>query len=116
MGNNISSTPILPLSFGDCFVNGQLDIKKYQLYLLVKRKQEENVEISFISSLSKANDDERPHKKRKVRLVKKHRIEIPNPDGTVTYMEPNNSLWYLLFIRVEPQSNGQRQKIVKGFA
>ena len=38
MGNELSSTPILPLSFGDCFVNSRLDIKKYQLYLLVKSR------------------------------------------------------------------------------
>ena len=82
----------------------------------MKRKQEENIEIPFISSLSKANDVERPHKKRKVRSVKKHRIEIPNPDGTVTYMEPKNSPWYLLYIRLEPQSNKQRKKFAKGFA
>ena len=77
MGNELSSTPILPLSFGDCFVNGQLDIKKYQLYLLVRRKREENIEKPINSSeCSKVNEDERPHKKRKCRSVKKHRIEI----------------------------------------
>ena len=48
------------------------------------------------------------HKKRKVQSIKKHRIEIPNPDGTVTYMEPKNSLWYLLYIISEPQSKRQK--------
>ena len=74
---------------GDCFVYGQLDIKKLQLYLLVKRKGEEHLEISIISRVSSNIDEaKRPYKKRKVRSRKKHRIEIPNPDGTVTYMEP----------------------------
>ena len=116
MGNELSSTPILPLSFGDCFVNGQLDIKKYQLYLLVRRKREENIEKPINSSeCSKVNEDERPHKKRKCRSVKKHRIEITQPDGTVTYMEPKNSLWYLLYIIMEPQSNRQRTKFRQRF-
>ena len=38
MGNDLSSLSILPLSFGKCFVNGELNIRKYQLYLLVKKK------------------------------------------------------------------------------
>ena len=49
------------------------------------------------------------HKKRKVQSIKKHRIEIPNPDGTVTYMEQKKSLWYLLYIRSEPQSKRQKK-------
>ena len=39
MGNGLSSTSILPLTFGECFINSQLNIKKHQLYLLVKKKE-----------------------------------------------------------------------------
>ena len=48
MGNKTSSTPILPLAFGDCFVKLQLDIKKFQLYLLGKKKREETHYFQFI--------------------------------------------------------------------
>ena len=39
MVNGLSYASIILLTFGKCFINGQLDIKKYPLYLLVKKKE-----------------------------------------------------------------------------
>ena len=86
MGNDLSSPPILQLSFGEYFVNGELIIRKYQLYLLVKKTREDNLDLKINSSVSNNTDvKERPQKKRKIQSVKKNRIEAANPDGTFIY-------------------------------
>ena len=73
MGNDLSSPSILPLSFGKCFVNGELNIRKYQLYLLVKKKREDSIDLRINCSDSVNTDvEERPQKKRKTQSVKKH--------------------------------------------
>ena len=41
MGNSLSVQPVIPQTFADCYPNGQLDIMKFQLYLLLKRKRED---------------------------------------------------------------------------
>ena len=116
MGNNLSSPSILPLTFGECFINGKLNIMKYQLYLLVKRKREENLDIRINCSDSvNMHEEERPKKMRKTRSVKKHQIKISNPDGTFTYMEPRTSLWQMLYVNREPQSKKEKKLCRKRF-
>ena len=47
MGNSLATPPILPCTFHDCFQNGKLDIYKYQTYLILKRRREEE-ELAII--------------------------------------------------------------------
>ena len=63
MGNSLSSPPILPLTVGEYFVNGELNIRKYQLYFPVKKKREDNLNLQINSSVSTNTDVEvRPKK------------------------------------------------------
>ena len=47
--------------------------------------------------------------------MKKHRITIPNPDGTFTYMQPTNSLWYVLYVNREPGCKKEKELFQKRF-
>ena len=66
MGNDLSSTPVLPLNFRDCFTEGKIDIKKCQLHLLVIIKREDSLELPIDSSVNTlVDDDNKPaYKKR----------------------------------------------------
>ena len=116
MGNSLSSSPLIPLTFAEYFREGRIDINKYQLYLLVKRKRETSLQepIHLIQNTEVNVDDNHTKKKRK-RSVKKHRIQVYNIDGSWTYMEPCNSLWYLLYISREPRSKKDKNLFRKRF-
>ena len=45
MGVDFSRPPLVPMSFGDCFQNGNLDIFKHQVFPTQKRKREEEEDI-----------------------------------------------------------------------
>ena len=76
MGNNVSSPPILPLTFGDCFNNGCLDINKFQIHMFVKRKQEDKLMNCFVPAVTPSSDElHSPKKKRKCFLQWRKTIE-----------------------------------------
>ena len=109
MGNSLSSPTLLPLTFADCFTEGIIDIKKYQLYLLLKRKREDSLESpNNLFPPYQSNVDNGHQKKKRKRSVKKHRVQIFNADGSFMYMEPCSSLWYVLYVSREPRSNKEK--------
>ena len=65
MGNSLSSSPLIPLTFAECFREGRIDINKYQLYLLVKRKRETSLQepIHLIQNTEVNVDDNHTKKK-----------------------------------------------------
>ena len=63
--------------------------------------------------LTSTDVEERPQKKRTTRSVKKHRIQVANPDGTFTYMGPKTSLWCMMYVSREPQSKKEKKIILK---
>ena len=66
MGNNVSSPPILPLTFGDCFNDGCLDTNKFHIHMLVKRKREDNLMNRFVPVVTPSSDELHSRKKKNV--------------------------------------------------
>ena len=116
MGNGLSSPTLLPLTFADCFTDGSIDIKKYQLYLVLKQKREESLEspINLIPH-TQSNVDNSHEKKKRKRSVKKHRVKIHNADGSLMYMEPRSSLWYVLYVSRELRSKKEKNYFANDF-
>ena len=110
MGNGLSSPPLLPLTFADCFTEGSINIQKYQLYLLIKRQREDNLQApTNLIPQTQSNVDDGHQKKKRKRSVKKHRVQIQNADGSFMYMEPCSSLWYVLYVSREPISKKDKK-------
>ena len=75
MGNGLSSPPLLPLTFADCFTEGSINIQKYQLYLLIKRQREDSLHAPInLIPRTQSNVDDGHQKKKRKRYVKKHRV------------------------------------------
>ena len=102
MGNIFSVPPVMTFSFGDCVIDGKLDINKYQIYFIIKKKRErEGISFDFDHKISKK--EVKPPEKR-IRSVKKHELIITHPNVSTTYMEPINFLWYTLYVQSQPSS------------
>ena len=52
MGNKLSTPSLLPLSFNNYFNDGKPDINKYQLYLILKQKRDEEEQILIDGGIS----------------------------------------------------------------
>ena len=57
MGNNISSHPLLPVTLADCYIDGSLNVYKYQIFLLLKRKRENDEFFQNFRNSSFASSD-----------------------------------------------------------
>ena len=103
-----SSTPlVLPYEFTNCFHNGQLDLRKLQTHLQLKRKRDEEEQETInraINSRSTIETITPPRKPKRKRSVKRHYQVAELHDGTSFYITPTNSLWYTLYIRNVPRS------------
>ena len=115
MGNNVSVAPIIPLSFGDCFIDGKFDIYKYQIYILIKKKRERE-DISFYYYHTISNKDLKPPPTKRIRTVKKHELIIAHPNSSTAYMEPTNYLWYNLYVQSQPSSKKAKKYVCKYFS
>ena len=114
MGNSVSVPPVIPLSFSDCFINGKLDVFKYQMYFFVKRKRERDECIFNVDNIISSEETKPPPAKR-IRTVKKHEVIITHPNGSTSYMEPTNSLWYTLYVQSGPTSKKSKKYFRKRF-
>ena len=121
MGNSLSVQPVIPQTFADCYPNGQLDIMKFQLYLLLKRKREEEEQSMIDLSLNKEVTCGQKQKASMYsirctsRSTKKHLITMINEDGTESIMYPCNSLWYNLYLRTTPRSKREKKLFCQRF-
>ena len=116
MGNNFSSPPILPLTFGYCFSDGCLDINNFQIHMLVKRKQEDNLMNGFVPVVTPSSEELcSPKKKRKCRTMKKNYWIIQEQDGRTSVLKPTNSLWFTMYVQTQPTIKRQQKLFCQRF-
>jgi len=104
MGQEISKsyTPP-PLTLRDCLVDGQIDLTRYRLYA---RRVYDNEYTDEIISQKKRQRYELESKKRKViRSVKRHHIEVRKKDGSMRKLTFEDSTWYNLYINSAQDSD-----------
>ena len=108
-----SSTPlVLPYEFTNCFHNGQLDLRKFQTHLQLKRKRDEEEQETInhaINSRSTIETSTPPRNPKRKRSAKRHFQVAELHDGTSFYVTPTNSLWYALYIRKVPTSKKEKK-------
>ena len=121
MGHDHSKPLLLPpLSFKDCFVDGEVDISRYLHY---GRK------IDDIDDANTKHLERFVSKKRKIRgftqaastssttstnirrSVKKQRLFVRDNDGSLRELLPTDTLWYLLYVK----SPLQDERLLKSF-
>ena len=109
MGNDISTdlTPP-PLKLHDCVVDGNINLAKYYYYRrrLDYRQQILNThEISRRKKRRRLSSNDSICKKRKVlRSVKKHLLQVRDKDGNLRSLTPEDTLWYILYVANPPIS------------
>ena len=108
-------------SLQDCYANDSFDFDRYRQYK--KRELEEEEEYNayctrlFIRSTPFAIDSPH-HKKRRTtttRGVKRHKLMVLNDDGTERELRPQDTLWYLLYIKNRPRDDRQLRKFRRRF-
>ena len=109
MGQDISKSIIPPpLTLQDCFVNGQINLARYLYYRrrsnhlmhaisgdrkLLKKKRKYN-HLDFIQN----------KKQKKLRSTKKYKSMVRDRDGVLRELLPTDTLWYLLYISIPPNT------------
>ena len=98
MGNNVSSHPLLSVTLADCYVDGSLNVYKFQIFLLFKRKRENDEFFHNLRNSSSVSSESQPPQKRRKREVKKHNLEIEDTNGAMTILTPQKSIWYSFYV------------------
>ena len=113
MGNSLEKALMNPpFTFQQCFVNDELDLARYLIYCW--RINEINDAMSAahqiysnIQEQKKRKFDSMEVKSSKrtcIRTVKKHRILVRENDGSLREVKPQDTLWYLLYVRQPPRN------------
>ena len=121
MGHDHSKPLLLPpLSFKDCFVDGEVDISRY-LYYRRKRDEIDGANTKhlerFVSKKRKIHGfTEAPSSSSNTstnirRSVKKQRLFVRDNDGSLRELLPTDTLWYLLYVK----SPLQDERLLKSF-
>ena len=110
MGNKIgqSITPP-PLTLQHCLINGRIDFARYRYY----RRRQDDIMVSSQASnihhnkrkyhdISKVTPKKRA---RKTRSIKRYRLEVRDPDGSLREIRATDTLWYLLYVAAPPTSD-----------
>ena len=107
MGTNIATaSPPPPLTLQDCVVNGEIHLARYYYYrrrldstcqILQHQESRRRKKRRVVSSSGSIG------KKRKVvRSVKKHILQVRNKDGSLRSLTPEDTLWYILYVTNPP--------------
>ena len=124
MGSSQSHLYIKPLLFADCFKGSNLDIFKYQVFLTLKRKREEEEDhiinsafgLNGVYTKKRAMDNtlsQDKEKRRKDRSVKKHDLVHTDLDGNEKVMTWKDSLWHTLYISNSPTRTNRQRKLFR---
>ena len=111
MGQDISKsiTPP-PLSFQDCFYNGEVDVARYTHYR--RQLQDQQHHAHFIAQIKRKHLSD-PHeivpKTKQARRVKRHKLIVRDKNGNLRKILPTDTLWYMLYVA----NPFKRQKIIK---
>ena len=108
MGQDISKNLYPPpLSFQQCFVDGEFSIQRYYFYRRRRDMEEEDFKLKMklfqIRSKRKFQDVEpsiqSDGSSGSDRSVKKHKLFVRSDDGTLRVLTPRDTLWYLLYVK-----------------
>ena len=101
-----------PFTFQQCFVNDELDLARYLMY---RRRIDEMDDAMSAAHQIYFNIQKRKRKldseyvkssKRKcIRTVQAHRILVREDDGSLREVKPQDTLWYLLYVRQPPRNH-----------
>jgi hypothetical protein len=94
-----------PLSFCDCFVNGQINLAKYIFYSTNTYDDYIDIEHQLNTNKRKLiNLNTLPKKKVCIRSVKRHPILCRANDGSLCEATYKDSTWWTLYIETPPQT------------
>ena len=117
MGYDIPSILTTPLSFKDCFVDGEVDINRYWNYKRRRGRKTNASQIltAIIKKTRKRKIDEPLVYNCRTRSVKKHKLMYRDDDGNLKEFTTSHTLWYLLYVNQEPQNKRQRNNFRNRF-
>ena len=109
MGQDISTTVNPPpLTLTHCIVDGNIHLGRYYIYK--RRRAEQKAGVTSKNNVRKKrkhlNDIKASNKKRKniARKVKRYKILVRDDDGSLREIQPQDTLWYLLYVNQPPAS------------
>ena len=117
MGYDIPSILTTPLSFKDCFADGEVDINRYWNYKRRRRRKTNASQIltAIIKKTRKRKIDEPLVYNCRTRSVKKHKLMYRDDDGNLKEFTTSHTLWYLLYVNQEPRNKRQRKQFHSRF-
>ena len=113
MGNSLEKVLLNPpFTFQQCFVNNELDLTRYLVY---RRRIEDIDDTMAVANQIYFNTQAQKKRRLEVtnvesakrtcyRTVKKHRILVRDDDGSLREVKPQDTLWYLLYVRQPPRN------------
>ena len=97
-----------PLTLQDCVVNGEIHLARYYYY---RRRLDSNYQIlqhqqnrRRMKRRGVTSDDAICKKRKIVRSVKKHILQVRNKDGSLRPLTPEDTLWHILYVANPPTS------------
>ena len=113
MGNSLEKAFMNPpFTFQQCFVNDELDLARYLMY----RRRIDEIDDAMsaahqiyfnIQKRKRKLDSEyvKSSKRKYIRTVQAHRILVREDDGSLREVKPQDTLWYLLYVRQPPRNH-----------
>ena len=112
MGNSLEKAFMSPpFTFQQCFVNDELDLARYLMYRRRIDQMDDAMsaahQIYFNIQKRKRKLDSKyvkSSKRKCIRTVQAHRILVREDDGSLREVKPQDTLWYLLYVRQPPRN------------
>ena len=116
MGQDISkSLNPPPLSLQDCLVNGKFDLTRYVYYRRKIDMINDDISSHQLQRKRKFNNETDIKKSAQPRSVKRHKLLVRNDDGSLRELTPEDTLWYLKYVKTPPWNDRLKKQFRNRF-